>query len=260
MGGYLLCQTGGIGIMPKTVIVTGGTKGIGNEIVNQYAHRGFNVIIADIDQDLGRKNEKHYKESSLNVCYIKTDVSKVNEIEIVMKEAVNRFETIDILINNAGISKWISPYEITEDDWDTVLTTNLKSVMFASREAAKIMRKNKKGGKIINIASTRAIMSEKNSEAYAASKGGIVALTHALAASFSEDHIQVNAISPGWIVTGNDELLREIDHSQHFSGRVGKPSDVAKACLFLTDEENDFVTGINLVVDGGMTKKMIYAE
>jgi NAD(P)-dependent dehydrogenase (short-subunit alcohol dehydrogenase family) len=120
------------------------------------------------------------------------------------------------------------------------------------------MRKQETGGSIVNIASTRAIMSEPNSEAYAATKGGIVAITHALATSLSEHHITVNAISPGWIETGDYNKLRDIDHEQHLSGRVGKPSDIAKACLYLTDPQNDFVTGINLVVDGGMTRKMIY--
>jgi len=114
------------------------------------------------------------------------------------------------------------------------------------------------GGAIINIASTRAIMSEPNSEAYAASKGGIVALTHALAASFSKYQIMVNAILPGWIETGNYNELSNADHLQHFSQRVGKPSDIANACLFLANKENNFITGTQLVVDGGMTKKMIY--
>ncbi|KKI88662.1 3-ketoacyl-ACP reductase [Bacillus sp. SA1-12] len=246
--------------MAKTVIVTGGSKGIGKEIVLQYAMKGYNVVIADIDEECGRKLENDCLVKNLQVYFIKTDVSQLTEIESLMTEAKKRFHSIDILINNAGVSKWVSPYEITSKEWDKVIATNLTSVMFASREAAKKMRLNPMGGKIINIASTRAIMSEKNSEAYAAAKGGILAITHALAASLGEDHIQVNAISPGWIETGEYESLREIDHLQHFSKRVGKPSDIARACLYLTIEENDFITGTNLVIDGGMTKKMIYEE
>jgi NAD(P)-dependent dehydrogenase (short-subunit alcohol dehydrogenase family) len=103
-------------------------------------------------------------------------------------------------------------------------------------------------------------MSEPDSEAYAASKGGIVAVTHALAASFAPDHIQVNCISPGWIETGDYAKLRKKDHTQHFAQRVGKPEDIARACLYLTGGENNFVSGINLVIDGGMTHKMIYKE
>jgi NAD(P)-dependent dehydrogenase (short-subunit alcohol dehydrogenase family) len=122
------------------------------------------------------------------------------------------------------------------------------------------MRKNAKGGAIVNIASTRALMSEPNSEAYAASKGGILSLTHALAVSLAGDHIRVNAISPGWIETGDYGKLRQIDHAQHPAGRVGKPDDIARACLYLCHDENDFITGTNIVIDGGMTRKMIYVE
>jgi len=114
------------------------------------------------------------------------------------------------------------------------------------------------GGAIVNIASTRAFMSEPDSEAYAATKGGIVALTHALAASFSKDNIRVNCISPGWIKTGDYSQLKPSDHSQHFSGRVGKPEDVAEACIYFTKEGNDFINGANIIIDGGMTRKMIY--
>jgi len=101
-------------------------------------------------------------------------------------------------------------------------------------------------------------MSEPNSEAYAASKGAIVALSHAMAVSLGPDGIRVNCISPGWIETGDYEELRSKDHKQHPAGRVGIPADIAKACFYFTDPENDFVTGSHLVVDGGMTRKMIY--
>jgi NAD(P)-dependent dehydrogenase (short-subunit alcohol dehydrogenase family) len=120
------------------------------------------------------------------------------------------------------------------------------------------MRKNESGGSIVNLASTRATMSEPHTEAYAATKGGIVALTHALSISLGDDNITVNAISPGWIETSDYDGLREIDHTQHPSNRVGTPADISRACMYLTNVENDFVTGANLVVDGGMTRKMIY--
>lgn len=246
--------------MTKTVIVTGGSNGIGREIVVQFAQKGYNVVIADIDEKAGGELVKKCYLNSLQVTFVKTDVSQINDIEGLMKETVDRYHSIDILINNAGVSKWQTPYDITPEEWDSIISTNLKSVMFASREAAKVMRNNLTGGKIINLASTRAIMSERNSEAYAASKGGIVALTHALAVSLGDDNIQVNAISPGWIETGDYNALREIDHTQHISKRVGKPLDIAKACLYLTMEDNDFITGINLTIDGGITKKMIYEE
>jgi hypothetical protein len=114
------------------------------------------------------------------------------------------------------------------------------------------------GGAIVNVASTRALQSEPDSEAYAASKGGLVALTHALARSLAP-HVRVNCVSPGWIHTG-DEPLAAADHAQHLSGRVGRPSDVGRLVRFLLAPENAFITGANYVIDGGMTRKMIYEE
>lgn len=244
----------------KTVIVTGAGQGIGKGIALLYAEKGANVVIADIDEIAGSKTVDVIKEKEGNALFVKTDVKDGDDIIRLMEIANLTFGQIDILINNAGKSVFKSPYELSIEEWDDIINTNLRSVFLASREAAKYMRNNKEGGSIVNIASTRAIMSEPNSEAYAATKGGIVALTHALAASFSADRITVNAISPGWIETGDYSQLRKIDHEQHLSKRVGRPDDIARACLYLTAKENDFVTGINLVVDGGMTRKMIYEE
>lgn len=241
----------------KVVIVTGAGKGIGRCIALTYAANDFNVVLAEIDPESGSKTEELIVSAGQKAVFIKTDVSNPDEISKMINTTSELFGRTDILINNAGISKWKSPYELPVGEWDTIINTNLRSVFLCSREAAKIMKKNR-GGSIVNISSTRAFMSEPDSEAYAASKGGIVALTHALAASFSKDHIRVNCVSPGWIETGEYDKLREIDHKQHFSERVGKPEDIAGACLYLTDESNDFINGTNLIIDGGMTRKMIY--
>ncbi|TSI03201.1 SDR family NAD(P)-dependent oxidoreductase [Lysinibacillus sp. BW-2-10] len=244
----------------KVVIVTGAAQGIGKEIATQYAKVGANVVLADLNEELGETVNRDFLAAGYSTTFVKTDVRKEKDIANLMQRAVEQFATIHILINNAGIFKPISPYDITVEQWDDVMNTNLRSVFLCSREAAKFMRLNKQGGAIISMASTRAMMSEPYTESYAATKGGIVALTHALASSFSHDRIKVNCISPGWIETVDYESLREIDHEQHLSRRVGKPEDIARACFYLTDERNDFVTGINLTVDGGMTKKMIYEE
>jgi NAD(P)-dependent dehydrogenase (short-subunit alcohol dehydrogenase family) len=244
----------------RVVIVTGGAAGIGREVARQYALKGAKVVIADFDEETGKQTAEQIREIGGEVQFVKTDVREPSEITRLMETANRTYGNIDILINNAGISVFKSPYDITVDEWDNIINTNLRSVFLCSREAAKYMRKNGDGGAIVNVASTRAIMSEPNSEGYAATKGGIVAVTHALAASFSEDRITVNAISPGWIHTGDYSTLTAVDHEQHFSKRVGKPIDIARACLYLTDKENNFVTGINLIVDGGMTRKMIYEE
>jgi len=244
----------------KTVVITGAGNGIGKGVALAYAEKGANVVLADIDETAGIQTVTGIKEQGGEALFVQTDVRMEADIIRLMEAANQTYDQIDILINNAGKALFRSPYDLSIEEWDDVIHTNLRSVFLGSREAAKYMRHNKDGGSIVNIASTRAIMSEPNSESYAATKGGIVAVTHALAASLGEDRITVNAISPGWIETGDYAKLSQIDHEQHLSKRVGKPDDIARACLYLTAKENDFVTGINLVVDGGMTRKMIYEE
>jgi len=243
----------------KVVIVTGSGKGIGRSIAMRYASEGANVIVAEKDELSGSETEKSILSAGGTAKFIRTDVCNPPDIRAIVSKTVELFGTVDIMINNAGISKWKSPYEISVEEWDVIINTNLRGAFLCSREAAKIMREHG-GGSIVNIASTRAFMSEPDSEAYAATKGGIVSLTHALAASFSKDKIRVNCISPGWIETGDYSRLKPADHTQHFSGRVGKPEDIAEACIYLTKEGNDFINGANIIIDGGMTRKMIYED
>jgi NAD(P)-dependent dehydrogenase (short-subunit alcohol dehydrogenase family) len=245
----------------KVVIVTGASKGIGRGIALIFAEKRATVVIADIDEKQGKQLEEQICSHGGQSLFVKTDVRKEADIFHLMEFTNKTFGSIHILINNAGKGgAFKSPYDLSLEEWDDIINTNLRSVFIASKEAAKYIRQNKNGGSIVNISSTRAFMSEPNSEPYAASKGGIIAITHALATSFGNDRITVNSISPGWIETGDYTKLSEMDHGQHLSNRVGKPDDIARACLFLTSEENDFITGANLVVDGGMTKKMIYFE
>ncbi|ASS75343.1 3-ketoacyl-ACP reductase [Tumebacillus algifaecis] len=232
----------------RIVLVSGAAQGIGRVVAQTYAARGASVIAVDLasialDQ----------------VTAIQADLRDPQAIESLFAEVQAQYGRLDILINNAGISRWKSPYELTVEEWDEVLNLNLRGSFLCAREAAKLMKAGG-GGKIVNMSSTRALMSEPNTEAYAASKGGLLALTHALAVSLGPDQIQVNAISPGWIETKDYSQLRAEDHAQHPSGRVGRPEDIANACLYLTDPANDFITGVNLVIDGGMTRKMIYLE
>lgn len=245
-------------IKDQVVIITGAANGIGATIAYQYAKQGATVVIADRDKEAGNQILHTIHLINRSAIFIETDIRNPDQIMDLMKNTVARFGKIDSLINNAGVSRFQSVYDLTVEEWDEIIAINLRGTFLCAREAAKQMKHNEQGGAIINIASTRALMSEKNSEAYAASKGGIVALTHALAASLSDDNIRVNCISPGWIETGDYNLLRTIDHQQHFSKRVGKPEDIARACLFLTDPANDFINSENIIIDGGMTRKMIY--
>jgi len=242
----------------KTVIVTGGANGIGRSIVQAFANAFANVVIADIDAEAGKILEKQLLASGKQVFFVATDMRKEEDIRRLVEFTIQKYGGINVLINNVGISKFIPLFEMSVAEWDDILNTNLRSAFLCSKEAAKFMKET--GGSIINIASTRAFMSEPNTEGYAASKGGIIALTHALAASLSPYHICVNAVSPGWIHTGDISELSEYDHKQHWSGRVGESFDIARACLFLANPENDFINGENIIIDGGMTKKMIYEE
>ncbi|WP_433749212.1 SDR family NAD(P)-dependent oxidoreductase [Falsibacillus pallidus] len=240
----------------KVVIVTGGAKGIGKRTAEAFAQKECKVVIVDYDKESGYKTAESYRSNGWDVQFVHCDVSKLDSVKAMMEKINGEYGKIDILINNAGISKFKDIWEMTEQDWTSILHNNLSSVFYCAREAARYMKKD--GGSIVNITSTRAFQSEANTEGYSATKGGIYSLTHSLAITLSEYKIRVNSISPGWIETEEYEQLREIDHLQHPSKRVGKPSDIAKACLYLADPQNDFVTGSNLVVDGGMTRKMIY--
>lgn len=242
----------------KTVVITGSANGIGRGLAEAYAASGARVILSDFNEEQGSLAAHSLTEQGLKAVFIPCDVRKEEDIKRLMAEAVQHGGSIDILINNAGVSRWKSPYELSVEDWDDVMNTNARSCFLATREAALYMKKSGAGGAVVNISSTRSIMSEPNSEAYAASKGAIVALSHAMAISLGPDRIRVNCISPGWIETGSYDNLRSEDHKQHPAGRVGVPADIVKACFYFTDPDNDFVAGAHLVVDGGMTRKMIY--
>lgn len=251
----------------KTVVVTGGGQGIGRAVCRAYAQEGANVVIAEADEEAGRENEAFIKVLGQSAVFIKTDVSNEQEVMNMASLSNERFSKIDILINNAGISRSHSGCIFDTDTslWDEVISVNLKGTFLCSKYCGKAMAAAG-GGSIINMASTRAFMSEADTEAYSASKGGIIALTHSLAVSLGVYGIRVNSISPGWIdasewkksVNAKPAFLSPEDHSQHLVGRVGKPEDIAKACMFLSSDDSSFITGSNLTVDGGMTIKMIY--
>ena len=237
----------------KTVLITGGANGIGREIALQFVSLQTRVIVWDCD-------EIHGRDLSIGhdlIDFTPIDLANSIDIEAAFLQLKSTNTSINILINNVGISKFKPLIELSTNEWDEILNVNLRAAFICSREFAK---QHAKGdyGRIINISSTRHLMSEPHGEAYAASTGGIVSLTHALAVSLSGTGVTVNCISPGWIHTGNPCELTPVDHSQHPAGRVGKPADVADMCLFLSKPESDFITGQNFYVDGGMTKKMIY--
>ena len=248
----------------KTVVVTGGVQGIGKAISKVFLTKGAWVSSWDIDQEALMECKNEW-QSFLSFFPYQCDVSNPENIKNTVSLLRQQCQSIDILINNAGILNNKPIEELKPEEWDRVLNVNLKSIYLMVHFCLPYFLP---GSVIINIASTRAFMSEPNTEAYSASKGGVIALTHALAISLAPKNVRVNSISPGWIETRDwkKESRREnpnlsiIDHQQHPAGRVGIPEDIAHACLFLSSSEASFITGANLIVDGGMTVKMIYAD
>ena len=227
--------------------MTGGARGIGRAIALALAGRGYRVAIADLDAAAARK---------LPLQFLRCDVASEPSVRACVRAAVKRFGRLDVLVNNAGIA---SPHAAPVDklplaEWKRLIGVNLTGAFLMAKHAAPHLRAAH--GAIVNIASTRALQSEPDTEAYAASKGGLVALSHALAMSLGP-RVRVNCVSPGWIAHAK---VRKKDHAQHPVGRVGRDEDVAGLVAYLLSDAAGFVTGQNFVIDGGMTRKMIYVD
>ncbi|WP_074033163.1 SDR family oxidoreductase [Exiguobacterium sp. AT1b] len=234
--------------MKDVMIITGVTQGIGYALANAFANQ-YEVVGLDIGEDPKVKG----------ITFYQVDLGKTEALQRVFEEIKSRFGLAHVLINNGGIASLVKPIDELEiDTFKRVIDVNLVGTFTCVKYFLEL-NKDESYGRIINMASTRAMQNEPHWDAYGASKGGIVGLTHSLAISLSDRPVTVNAISPGWIHT-SDEALREVDHRQHPSGRVGEADDIVRAVRYLIDRNNDFVNGHNLVVDGGMTKKMIYEE
>jgi len=247
----------------RVALVTGGAEGIGACIADRFAAEGARVVIADVNEDAGRRRAGQLRRKRYRVEFVKADAGIPGDVARLVAGAVRRFGRLDILVNNAGIGSGASFADRTVADWDRVLAVNLRGAYLAAQAAAPHLAR--RHGSIVNIASSRALQSEPDTEPYSASKGGLLSLTHSLAATLS-GKVRVNCVLPGWIVTDRWRFDRrktavtKSDAAQHPAGRVGKPEDIASACLFLCSEAAGFITGTQLVVDGGMTRKMIYRE
>jgi NAD(P)-dependent dehydrogenase (short-subunit alcohol dehydrogenase family) len=248
----------------KVAVVTGGARGIGAAIAFKLGSEGAKVVVADIDEGAGRYREAWLRERGIDASFIKADVSREADVASLFNAVVEKYGGVDILVNNAGIGNFKDFFEETLEDWYRVINTNLTGPYLCSKYAARIMAR--RGGVIINIASTRAFQSEPNTVPYSASKGGLIALTHALAVTLARYKIRVVSVSPGWIDTSEWQIpprrpqLNKLDHSQHLTGRVGDPMDVANLVAFLASDEASWISGVNFTIDGGMTVKMIYLD
>lgn len=242
--------------MSKRIFITGGANGIGKALVQAFSAEGHQVAFCDSDVNKGSQ-----LAAETNTNFICADAGNKEELEGCLRYFLRQWGDMDVIINNVGIGNFKPITELSVEEFDRSLHVNLRSAFITSRLLA-IYREHQEPknpyGRIINLCSTRYLMSEPGTEAYSASKGGIFSLTHALSISLSKYHITVNSISPGWIENYHYDTLTEADHRQHPSGRVGLPDDIARMCLFLCDEKNDFINGENIVIDGGMTRKMMY--
>ncbi|MCG7363104.1 SDR family oxidoreductase [Roseomonas sp. ACRSG] len=227
-------------------LVTGGAHGIGAGIAAHLAGKGWRVVTADLKQAPDAPGR-----------HVQADTADEAAVAALLDGIAAREGRLDAMVCNAGIMVRKPVEELSLAEWQRVLGTNLTGTFLLTRAGAKLLRASGHGA-IVTIASTRAHMSEPNTESYSASKGGLLALTHALAVSLGPD-IRVNCVSPGWIdVAGED--LRPEDHAQHPAGRVGRVEDIAALVAWLVGPEAGFVTGSEFISDGGMTRKMIYAE
>jgi NAD(P)-dependent dehydrogenase (short-subunit alcohol dehydrogenase family) len=247
-------QTETVTASRPAALVTGAANGIGRAIAKRLIDDGWSVAAFD----LLRSGVARAFARERHVLSIEGDVADAAAVEKAVAGAIRTFGRLDGLVSNAGIMKRKPLRKLTLDEWRRVIDVNLTAAFLFARAAEKPLRRTK--GAIVLIASTRALMSEVNTESYSASKGGLVALAHALAISLAPD-VRVNCISPGWIATEKYGALRKKDHAQHPAGRVGKPEDIAEIAAYLLDgKRSGFVTGANIVADGGMTRKMIYEE
>ena len=245
----------------RVALVTGAARGIGLGISAWLIAEGWQVVLADIDRDRGSRVARALGD---NAWFVAMDVAREEQVSVGVAEVLGQFGRLDALVCNAAIADpHTPPLESLElKHWNRMLAVNLTGAMLLAKHCAPYLRGHH--GAIVNIASTRASQSEADCEAYAASKGGLVALTHALSISLGPE-VRVNCVSPGWIDSRDPsqqrlEPLSVFDHAQHPVGRVGTVEDVAAQVAWLLSDAAGFVTGQEFVIDGGMSRKMIYQD
>jgi NAD(P)-dependent dehydrogenase (short-subunit alcohol dehydrogenase family) len=245
----------------KACVVTGGALGIGRCLTREFAKAGAKVAFIDMDQRAGKENLDNIRKNGGQAVFFHGDIAEEQVLHEFVRTVTSEFGAVDYLINNACLSKGGILKPCSYDDFNYVLRVGVSAPYMLTQLFLPYFNQ---GAAIVNISSSRAFMSQANTESYTAAKGGIAALTHALAVSLA-GRVRVNSVAPGWIDTGkyhDEEYVPKYtigDVAQHPSKRVGEPMDIARAVMFLCDERNSFIDGENITVDGGMTKLMIYS-
>lgn len=240
----------------KVAIITGGTFGIGESTALLFGKEGAKVVIAGRNMEKGEMVVNQIKEQGGDAIFVKTDVAKEEDVIKLVRETEDTFGKVDILFANAGVGAMGDIHETSLEDWNFMISVDLTGVFLCSKHAIPAMLKNG-GGSIINCASILGHVGQPSVSAYAAAKGGVVNMTRSAAVTYASKGIRVNAVCPGYIDTpmleNLDDSMKKHLESLHPIGRLGKPEEVANAVLFLASDESSFVTGANLLVDGGYT-------
>lgn len=245
--------------MTRVAIVTGAGQGIGKAIATKLLGAGYNVMINDLDREKAAKSAKELGHEGGNVEFIEADIRKEKDRKNILEETIEKFGRVDLLVNNAGVQTTTPFLELTEEEWDQVLDTNLKGTYFLSQIVARYMVEEDIEGDIVNISSIHEETPRRNRNHYDASKAGVRMITKDMALELSDYNIQVNSVAPGFIKTPmNSDVLEseeEVDlWEQNIpSGRLAEPEEVAEIVKFLASEESSYITGESIKVDGALS-------
>lgn len=239
----------------KVALITGGGKGIGREIVERFCKEGADIAVCDVNKEALAEVKNEVEKHGRRCLIFETDVTKTDQVDSMISKVLDNFKKVDILINNAGITRDGLLVRMSEKDWDAVLDINLKGVFNCTKAVAKPMMKQR-WGRIVNIASIIGIIGNAGQANYAASKGGVIAFTKSIAKELASRNINVNAIAPGFIETDMTRKLPDNYRSEMLKliplKRFGEAQDVANIALFLVGESASYITGHVIQVDGGM--------